>query len=311
MGEEKTTTNTIEQLRTGIENEHRFQTVFRGYDKNSVNTYLGEVKEKYKNIIDDLEKKKDSIIADRENQYKQDIEMLEKQHEALLNEKQNEYNKVIEELKNKNEKALSESEKSYQQQLDEIVNRNKNVYTQKEQKYTETINELNKKIKMLADENLQLKQNNDSLKAKRDEVEKKLENREENEKKVREAVVRGMKESNDRLILENRQKEAKISQLKGQLKEVRADVDDYTMILYKLKDKLKELLQEKVTECQTIIEAWEDQFGDSVKNVNSRMEEHVAAGKTAETVRKENPDTGKNTNPVKANVAQTEEKTKS
>ena len=58
MSEKRQNTISIEQLRAGVENEHRFQTVFRGYDKKDVNEYLQELADNYQRTIDDLNRKR-------------------------------------------------------------------------------------------------------------------------------------------------------------------------------------------------------------------------------------------------------------
>ena len=56
----------IEDLRSAVENEHRFATVLRGYDKKAVNTYLKEMEENYQQSLAEYDEKRVDIIKENE-----------------------------------------------------------------------------------------------------------------------------------------------------------------------------------------------------------------------------------------------------
>ena len=106
MSEEKQNAVSIEQLRAGVENEHRFQTVFRGYDKKDVNEYLQELAENYQKTIDDLNQKRDTSIRDISNSYETLLSDLKQKKESEIQKLQSDSEKTIADLKQKKESEI-------------------------------------------------------------------------------------------------------------------------------------------------------------------------------------------------------------
>ena len=175
---------TIEKLRAEVENEHRFKSVLRGYDKKVVNAYLEEMEEKYQQQIE-LEREKAKV------------------------------------MQNKNEEL------------------------------TEQIDKMNEKIDGLIN---------------------KLENREAAENAVVESMMNGLKETNSSLMEENSKKQMKIVELETSLQAMKVEVMNYTDMLSALDKKLKDLLNEKINECNDVINAWEIQFEQTKDDIRKKME---------------------------------------
>lgn len=175
---------TIEKLRTEVENEHRFKSVRRGYDKKSVNAYLENLEEKHQHQLE-MEREKTQAVQ------------------------------------NKNQQLVDE------------------------------IDKMNEKI---------------------GELQNKLENREATEKAVAESMLEGLKETNCQLMEENSKSQMKIAELEGNLRSIKAEVVNYTDMLSALDKKLKVLLNEKINECNNVIEAWETQFEQTKNDIIKKME---------------------------------------
>lgn len=174
---------TIEKLRNEVENEHRFKSVRRGYDKKTVNVYLEELEIKHR-------------------------EQLESEEE--------------------NTRAAQ-------------------------------------------DKNRQLMEHIDKMKEQIAELQNKLDNREATERAVAESMLEGLKETNSKLTEENSTKQLRIAELEEQIKTMRADVDNYTNMLVVLDKKLKQMLDEKLSECYDVIDAWEVQFDNTSKEIKEKI----------------------------------------
>ena len=69
-----------------------------------------------------------------------------------------------------------------------------------------------------------------------------------------------LKETNSKLMKENSRKQMEIANLEERITKMREDVTNYTAMLSALDKQLKELLNEKMDECNSIIDTWERQF---------------------------------------------------
>lgn len=176
---------TIEKLRTEVENEHRFKSVWHGYDKKTVNEYLENVERKHQQQIE-----------------------IEKENAKTI--------------QSKNEQLMAQ------------------------------IDELNEKMEILQN---------------------KLDNKEATEKAVVESMLNGLKETNNRLMEENSKKKMRIAELEETIQSMRTEVINYTDMLSALDKKLKELLNEKINECNDVIDAWETQFEQTKNDIKGKMEQ--------------------------------------
>lgn len=175
---------TIERLRAEVENEHRFKSVRRGFDKKAVNVYLENLEEKFRQQLS-IEKNKTEAMQDKN-----------------------------------------------QQLMDQI-------------------DKMNEKI---------------------DELQNKLENREATEKAVVESMMNKMKETNHQLMEENTRKQMKITELEERIGAMKAEVLNYTEMLSALDKKLKQLLAEKINECNDVIDAWEIQFEQTKNQIQEKID---------------------------------------
>ena len=175
---------TIEKLRAEVENEHRFKSVWRGYEKNAVNEYIKD---------------------------------MGKKHQKQLEEQQENFKATL----------------------------------SKNKQMVEQINKMNDKI---------------------DELQNKLQNREKTENSVVQNMINGLKETNSRLMEENGKKKMQIAKLEERIEAMREDVMNYTDMLAALDKRLKELLNEKISECNDVIDAWESQFEQTKNDIKTKME---------------------------------------
>ena len=178
--EEKTT---IENLRKDLENEHRFTSVWRGYNKKEVNDYLQNM--------------------------------------------ENEKARRIEEERN--------SAKEEQERSKELI--------------------------------LQIQKQNQKIQ----ELQKKLDNRDATEKSVVQKMMDELKETNSKLMKENSRKQMEIANLEERITKMREDVTNYTAMLSALDKRLKELLNEKMDECNNIIDTWERQFLQTKNGIEEKL----------------------------------------
>ncbi len=119
----------IEDLRSAVENEHRFPTAFKGFDKKAVNTYLKEIEENYKQSLIEYDEKRVDIIKENE-QLSEKIELL---------------NARIKDLNARHDAKRENDEKIRQQVKDEMSVKANQLKTEKrelELKLTETEKEL-------------------------------------------------------------------------------------------------------------------------------------------------------------------------
>ena len=178
--EEKTT---IENLRKDLENEHRFTSVWRGYNKKEVNDYLQSM--------------------------------------------ENEQARRIEEERN--------SAKEEQERSKELI--------------------------------LQIQKQNQKIQ----ELQKKLDNRDATEKSVVQKMMDELKETNSKLMKENSRKQMEIANFEERITKMREDVTNYTAMLSALDKRLKELLNEKMDECNNIIDTWERQFLQTKNGIEEKL----------------------------------------
>ena len=178
--EEKTT---IENLRKDLENEHRFTSVWRGYNKKEVNDYLQNM--------------------------------------------ENEQARRIEEERN--------SAKEEQERSKELI--------------------------------LQIQKQNQKIQ----ELQKKLDNRDATEKSVVQKMMDELKETNSKLMKENSRKQMEIANLEERITTMRQDATDYTAMLSALDKRLKELLNEKMDECNNIIDTWKRQFLQTKNGIEEKL----------------------------------------
>ncbi len=119
----------IEDLRSAVENEHRFATVLRGYDKKAVNTYLKEMEENYQQSLAEYDEKRVDIIKENE----------------LLNEKVEILNARIKDLNARLDAKRDNDEKIRQTVMAEMSVKTNQIKSEKrevELKLTETEKEL-------------------------------------------------------------------------------------------------------------------------------------------------------------------------
>lgn len=178
--EEKTT---IENLKKDLENEHRFTSVWRGYNKKEVNDYLQNM--------------------------------------------ENEQARRIEEERN--------SAKEEQERSKELI--------------------------------LQIQKQNQKIQ----ELQKKLDNRDATEKSVVQKMMDELKETNSKLMKENSRKQMEIANFEERITKMREDVTNYTAMLSALDKRLKELLNEKMDECNNIIDTWERQFLQTKNGIEEKL----------------------------------------
>lgn len=174
---------TIENLRKDLENEHRFTSVWRGYNKKEVNDYLQNM--------------------------------------------ENEQARRIEEERN--------SAKEEQERSKELI--------------------------------LQIQKQNQKIQ----ELQKKLDNRDATEKSVVQKMMDELKETNSKLMKENSRKQMEIANLEERITKMREDVTNYTAMLSALDKRLKELLNEKIDECNNIIDTWERQFLQTKNGIEEKL----------------------------------------
>lgn len=106
---------TIETIREEVENEHRFKSVWRGYEKNAVNEYIKDLEEKQKQQIEVEQEKAKAILSKNQQMIKQIDEMnvqIDELREKLKKREATENSvvqKMIHSLKETNSKLMEEN----------------------------------------------------------------------------------------------------------------------------------------------------------------------------------------------------------
>lgn len=80
-----------------------------------------------------------------------------------------------------------------------------------------------------------------------------------------------LKETNSKLMKENSRKQMEIANLEERITKMREDVTNYTAMLSALDKQLKELLNEKMDECNSIIDTWERQFLQTKNGIEEKL----------------------------------------
>lgn len=108
---------TIEKLRAKMENEHRFKSVRRGYDKKVVNAYLENMEQEHQREME-LEREKTKIMQNRNEQLMGQIDKMNDKIDELISKLENRDatgNSVVESmlnsLKETNSKLTEETNK--------------------------------------------------------------------------------------------------------------------------------------------------------------------------------------------------------
>ncbi len=140
-----------------------------------------------------------------------------------------------------------------------------------QQKHMESVEEERKKTKSEQSKNEQLMLQIDKMNERIEELQRKLENRDATEKSVVQKMIDGLKETNSNLMDESSRKQMKIAELEDRIKTMQEDVINYTEMLEALDKRLKEMLNEKISQCNDVIDAWEIQFKKTKNNIKEKI----------------------------------------
>lgn len=229
----------IESLRADVENEYRFKTVYRGYDKKSVNAYVGSLKKETESTIESLKE----AVRVAETTSEDDRErFLACKEEMKANAVQ--YKKRMEKLQAECEEKIKTIEEEKDQQL-------KQMEAEMNEKFDNTIIQKDKEIETL---------NN------------KLINREEAAKKLQESAIEGYKVANARLTEENNKKSVRISELEEKLAIATKDFDSNINMFETLSARLNEMLTAKLSECEDILSIWSNNFNETSSMLKKQLE---------------------------------------
>lgn len=134
------------------------------------------------------------------------------------------------------------------------------------------IEEERKKTNAEHDKNQQLLAQIQKMNSKIEELQNKLENRDEAEKSVVQKMMDSLKETNSSLMEENSRKKMEIARLEERIETMKSDVINYTEMLAALDKQLKEVLNGKISECNDLIDTWERQFEQTKEGIKEKME---------------------------------------
>ena len=148
--EEKTT---IENLRKDLENEHRFTSVWRGYNKKEVNDYLQNmeneqarrIEEERNSAKEEQERSKELILQiQKQNQKMQELQKKLDNRDAT---EKSVVQKMMDELKETNSKLMKENSRKQM----EIANLEERITKMREDvtNYTAMLSALDKQLKEL------------------------------------------------------------------------------------------------------------------------------------------------------------------
>lgn len=147
---------TIEKLRAEVENEHRFKSVRRGYDKKIVNAYLEEMEEKHQQQLE-LEREKTKVIQNKNQQLMEQIDKMNEKIDTLISKLENREateNAVVESMMNglkETNSRLMEENSEKQVKIAELETRLQSMEAEVID-YTDMLSALDKKLKDLLNE---------------------------------------------------------------------------------------------------------------------------------------------------------------
>ena len=135
-------------------------------------------------------------------------------------------------------------------------------------------------VSSLEAENNRLRAENEALKQSAGELEKqKAEARNEErrkrdaELKMQESLVINLRAANQRLTDDNHAKQLEIADLKEKLSTVRSVTAEGSASLSDLNLSLQTMLNDQVAECRHLIDAWKNEFGNVIEEVNRRVQQ--------------------------------------
>ena len=133
--------------------------------------------------------------------------------------------------------------------------------------YGKAINTLVLDVQRKTEENNVLQNRLSMLMNSEDEIRADERKKHEAELGIQQGLVDSLRETNDRLMEENREQQLEISRLRQQLSEVSRSVSDGGNSLLSLKDSLRKMLSGKLTECEGLLSVWEKEYGDVITHV--------------------------------------------
>lgn len=95
----------------------------------------------------------------------------------------------------------------------------------------------------------------------------------EAEQSVRESIIDSLRAANEKLLKENRHKQMEITDLREQLASLKNALENGSLELFALNDRLAELLSGKMGECMELIRIWQSEIHGSVDAITAHSEE--------------------------------------
>ena len=90
---------------------------------------------------------------------------------------------------------------------------------------------------------------------------------------MQESLVVNLRAANQRLTDDNHAKQLEIADLKEQLSTVRTVTAEGSASLSDLNLSLQTMLNDQVAECRHLIDAWKNEFGNVIEEVNRRVQQ--------------------------------------
>lgn len=275
----------LDSLRERVENDHRFKSSYRGYDKKSVNDYISALEKERDNAIAELqsaldksEQKAQEMKADFQ-QWQREVRIAREQKKIALDNLKAEYEKKM-------ALALEENTKTINASNQENSVRMKAVLDEKEQKFQLLKNQYNKKLRELVA--TKDKEKDDAVFTKSQEMQEiidqkereisilndKLANREAAEKKLEESTVASYKAENARLTDENNKRKLRIVELEEELAHLSGNLENSVKSLDSLNEQLNEMIAAKFAECEDIVSVWSKQYDSISRGIKERLQEN-------------------------------------
>lgn len=276
----------LDSLRAKVENEHRFKSVYRGYDKKSVNEYISSLEKEKDSIIEELketvenaERRSDEMKA-HYLKWQKEVKIVREQKKTALESLKAEYEEKIAQALEENTKTVEASNEENNTRLTSIIEEKSQQIQDLQEQFEKQLEEMaadkeQEKEAAVADKSQEMQEIIEQKDREIEILNNKLLNREEAEKQLEESAIEGYKAENAKLTEENNKKKVIIAELEEKLSHISGNLENNVKMLDSLNVKLGEMMAAKFAECEDIVSVWSEQYDSVSTMIKNRLRDEV------------------------------------
>lgn len=275
----------LDSLRAKVENEHRFKSVYRGYDKKSVNEYISSLEkekdgmiEELKSAVENAERRSDEMKA-HYLEWQKEVKVVREQKKTALETLKAEYEEKMAQALEENTKMVEASNDETNTRLEAVIEeKNQQIQDLREQ-FEKQLEEMKagkeqEKEAAIAGKSQELQEIIEQKDREIEILNNKLLNREEAEKRLEESAIEGYKAENAKLTEENNKKKVIIAELEEKLSHISGNLENNVKMLDSLNVKLGEMMAAKFAECEDIVSVWSEQYNNISVMIKNRLHDN-------------------------------------